>query len=236
MNLPTPITNQPGAPPTTGRSANLSLGIFATLYVVLFLVGLFFISGFVTNPSFPSADTGLNGIVAYFQLHPDLVRLNAFLSFGAAMVLGIFVVSVVSKLRLIGAVGADIALFVGIAAAVDQIGSHSVEWVLTWPGMTQNATLTQAFFYLQYAFGGPGFSLPMGLFVGTVSIVAGMRKLLPKWMVWSGIAIGVIGLVSWLNVLLPVTFPFPLFIPLTRFPAFAWIIIMGFLLPRSNPT
>jgi hypothetical protein len=124
MNLPTPITIQPGAPPTTGHRANLSLGIFATLYVVLFLAGLFFISGFVTNPSYPAADTGPNGIVAYFQLHPDLVRVNAFLSFGAAMVLGIFVVSVVSKLPFIGAAGADIALFVGIAAAGDQIGSH----------------------------------------------------------------------------------------------------------------
>lgn len=236
MNVPSTIHIQPGTPPTTARRVDLSLGILATIYVVLFLAGLFFVSGFVTNPSFPAADTAPNGIVAYFQLHPDLVRVNAFLSLGAALLLGIFAVSIAGKLRLISAMGADIVLFVGIATAGDQIASHSVEWVLTWSGMTQNTALTQALFYLQYIFGGPGFSLPMGLFVGTVSLVAGSRKLLPKWIAWPGMIIGAIGVVSWLNVLLPVTFPFPLLIPLTRFPAFAWLIIGGFLLPRAQTT
>lgn len=233
MNVPSPMHMQPGAPPTTARRVDLSLGLLATIYVVLFLAGLFFVSGFVTNPSYPAADTAPDGIVTYFQLHPDLVRVNAFLSSGAALLLGIFAVSVASKLRLINAMSADIALFVGITAAGDQIASHSVAWILTWSGITQNATLTQALFYLQYSFGGPGFSLPMGLFVGTVSLVTGWKKLLPKWIAWSGMVIGAIGVVSWLNVLLPVTFPFPLLIPLTRFPAFAWLIIAGFLLPRA---
>lgn len=233
MNVPSPITLQPGTPPTTAHRINRSLGILATSYVTLFLTGLFFVSGFVTNPSYPAANTAPTGIVAYFHLHPDLVRLNAFFSFGAALLLGIFAVSVASKLRFISAVGADIALFVGIVVAGDQIASHSVEWVLTWSGMTQNATLTQALFYLSYIFGGPGFSLPMGVFVGTVSMVARSSKLLPTWIAWSGMALLVIGVVSWFNVLLPATFPFPLLIPLTRFPAFAWLIIGGFLLPST---
>lgn len=46
-------------------------------------------------------------------------------------------------------------------------------------------------------------------------------------------ALGVIGVVSWFNVLLPATSPFPLLIPLTRFPAFAWLILAGFLLPST---
>jgi hypothetical protein len=56
------------------------------------------------------------------------------------------------------------ALFAGFATALDQAGSHLCEWVLTWPGIAPNPAPTLAIYYLLYAFGGPGFSLPMSLF------------------------------------------------------------------------
>jgi hypothetical protein len=46
----------------------------------------------------------------------------------------------------------------------------------------------------------------------------------------------VIGVLSCLNILLPVTNPILLLIPLTRFPAFVWLIAAGFALPKTSAT
>jgi len=46
---------------------------------------------------------------------------------------------------------------------------------------------TTALYYLSYAFGGPGFSVPMGLLMAGVCIPAAFRKLLPKWVVAFGL-------------------------------------------------
>ena len=74
----------------------------------------------------------------------------------------------------------------------------------------------------------------MGLLAAGVSIAAGSLHLLPKWIIWSGFLIAAIGVVSSLNVLLPVTNPIPLLIPLTRFPAFVWLTAAGFALPQTS--
>jgi hypothetical protein len=56
---------------------------------------------------------------------------------------------------------------------------------------------------------------------------------LPKWLVVLGLALAVIGELSWLSMI----FPKLLFlIPLTMFPAFVWLIAAGFLLPKTITT
>jgi len=98
------------------------------------------------------------------------------------------------------------------------------------PGIAQDATLLQALYYLSYAFGGPGFSVPMGLLLAGVSIPAGFLKLLPKWIVVLGLALSVCGELSWFNLVMPQAL---FFIPLTRFLGFVWLIATGFRLPRA---
>jgi hypothetical protein len=58
-------------------------------------------------------------------------------------------------------------------------------------------------------------------------------KLLPKWLVWFGFILGIIGIVSWHNFLLPSFSRLPATIPLVRLPAFVWLIAAGFALPRT---
>jgi hypothetical protein len=235
MNLPPTISVQPDHVAAPQRHASLNLGVVATIYVVLFLVGLSFVTVFVTKPSFPSPDAGMVRIVTYFQMRPQQVRTSAFLSFGSIIALGIFVASIVSRFRFLGVRSAwvDITFFAGLATVFDQNMSHICEWVLTWPGIAQNTPTTLAMYYLLYGFGGPGFSVPMGLLVGSISIIGVRMKLLPKWIVWSGFVIGVIGLVSCLNFLLPTFSILPFTIPLTRFPSFIWLIAAGFALPKT---
>jgi hypothetical protein len=229
---------QPNTTTTLARRAGPSLGIAATLYAVLHLASIFLVSNFnpFLRPSFPAPGTAASTIVAFFQDHPDLVRTATFFQFGAGIALGIFAVGVASRLRGLGAsaVWTSIVLLSGLMTGLDIAAAPHVLWAMTWPGIAQTTPLTLALYYLQYAFGGPGFSVPMGLLVAGVSIVASSMKLLPKWITWSGFLIAVIGVVSCLNFLLPLTNPIPLLIPLTRFPAFVWLIAAGFALPKTS--
>ena len=99
------------------------------------------------------------------------------------------------------------------------------------PGVAQNAALVEGLYHLSYAFGGPGFSVPMGLLLAGVSVPAGVMKLLPKWVVWLGLLLAVCGGLSWFNIVTPQAL---FLIPLTRFPSFIWLIATGFMLPRSR--
>jgi hypothetical protein len=223
---------------TLARRAGPSLGVVAVVYAVLHLASIFLVSNFNPSlrPSFPAPDAAASTIVAFFQVHPDLVRTATFFQFGAGIALGIFAVGVAIRLRELraSAVWVSIVLVSGLMTGLDIAAASHVLWAMTWSGITQNTPLTLALYYLQYAFGGLGYSLPMGLFVAGVSIVASSMNFLPKWIIWSGYLIAFIGLVSCLNILLPVTSPIPLLIPLTRFPAFVWLIAAGFAQPKTS--
>jgi hypothetical protein len=216
----------------TVRHPGPHLGLVATIFVVLFLAGLYAVTIFGGAPYFPGPWESASAITAFFQLRSSAVLLTAFFHFGAAIALGIFTVTAVSQLRFLGARVAStyIALFGGLATALDMIGSASVLWVMTHPGVTQDSGLLRALFYLQYVLGGPGFAVPLGLLMAGISIPSGFMKLLPKWLVVFGLFVAACGELSWFNLVFPQTL---FLIPLTRFPGFVWLIATGFLLPQT---
>jgi hypothetical protein len=73
------------------------------------------------------------------------------------------------------------------------------------PDIAQDTTLVQALYYLQYVFGGPGFSVPLGLLMAGMSIPSGFMKLLPKWLVVFDLFLAICGELSWLNLIFPKT-------------------------------
>lgn len=215
------------------RHAGPPLGVVATIFVLFFNAGLYPVTAFGGSPVFPGPWEPLNVISAFFQARPSAVLLCAAFHFGAAIPLGIFTATVVSRLRFLGvrAAGTDIALFGGFATALNMMANSSVLWTMAYPGVAQDPALTQALYRLQFALGGPGFSVTIGLLIAGVSITAGFAKLLPKWVVILGLMLAVVGELSWLDIL----FPKALFlIPLTRFPGFIWMIVTGFALPSAR--
>ena len=215
------------------RHAGPPLGIVGTIFVLLFMTGLYPVTAFGGLPHFPGPGESLGTILAFFQARPSAVLFCAAFQFGAAVPLGIFTATAVSRLRFLGvrAAGSDIALFGGFATAVTMMTASSVLWTMSYPGIAQDPTLTQALYRLQFALGGPGFSVPFGLLIAGISVTAAFAKLLPKWIVILGLVVAVIGELSWLNILFPKAL---LLIPLTRFPGFIWIIAAGFALPGER--
>jgi hypothetical protein len=207
-------------------------GIVAIVYTLLFNVGLYQVISFTGGPHFPGPWESSEAIAPYFQEHSKAVVICAFLQFGAAIPLGIFTATMVSRLRFLGvrAAGPSIALFGGLMTAINMALTGFILWVMAYPGIAQETAVLRALYYLGFATGGVGFSVPMGLLIAGLSIPAAMMKLLPKWLVVFGFALGMIGELSALNLVIPQAL---FLIPLTRFPGFIWLIAAGFILPAS---
>jgi len=219
--------------PAGARHAGPHPGIVAAVFTVLFNTGLYFVVSFSAGkPHFPGPAESADVITTYFRANASAVLLCAFFQFGASIPLGIFTATVVSRLQFLGvrAAGPYIALFGGLATAFHMAVTSSILWVMAYPGIAQDRAALRALYYLMFAIGGVGFSVPMGLLMAGVSVSAGFMKLLPKWIVVLGLVLAVVGELSWLNMV----FPAALFlIPLTRFPGFVWLIAVGFMLPKT---
>ena len=218
---------------TNNKHAGPNPGIVAIVYTLLFNAGLYFVISFTGGPHFPGPWESSETIAAYFQGHSRAVLACAFLQFAAAIPLGIFTATMVSRLQFLGVrvAGAHIALFGGLMTAFNMAASALVLWVMAYPGIAQDAAVLRALYYLTFALGGVGFSVPMGLLIAGLSIPAAFFKLLPNWLVVFGLVLAVIGELSALSLVIPKAL---FLIPLTRFPAFIWLIGAGFALPKTR--
>ena len=207
------------------------LALLAILYFVLFNAGLYPVTMFAGLPYWPGPWEPASVIVPYFQTHHTQVLTCIFLQFGAILCFGLFAAVSVSQMRFLGvrSAGPWIALFGGFLVVSDAFAAGLAMWTLIHPVVVQTPSAVLALYYLSYALGGPGFSIPMGLFIAGISISALLHKLLPKWIC---IVLAVAGELSWFHLISPAVL---FLIPLTRFPGFIWLIAVAFALPRTIP-
>ena len=210
-------------------------GSLALVFTALFISSLVPVTLLVSTTHFPSPFQPPAEITAYFKGEAYKVIFCAFLQFGAAIPLGIYAATMVSRLSFHGAkqTGITIALFGGFAASSAIALSALVQWTIAQPGIADDATLTRALHYLIFAIGGPGYTVPLGLLIAGIAIPAGFMGLLPKWLAFAGVALGIVGELSALTLVIPNAL---YFVPMTRFPGFLWLIAAGFMLsPRARP-
>src|SRR5258706_11050559 len=108
-----PMTSRSDTVSTSARHASPNLGAVAVVFTLLFNAGLYPVTAFGGKPHFPGPWESADTIAAFFQARPSAVLTCAFLQFGAAISLGIYTATVVSRLHYLGvrAAGAHIALF-----------------------------------------------------------------------------------------------------------------------------
>jgi hypothetical protein len=212
------------------RFKGLHLGVLAVIFATLFIYGLSYVINFNPGmPHFPNPYDPPATVTAYFQQHPHDVLMCMFFQFVSAIPLGIFTVTVWTRLKWLGvnAVGPSIALLGGLLVAMGLVVSSLVAWAMVFPGVAADPGTVRALYYLAFGIGGVGYSVPMGLLIAGIAVSSGFMKLLPRWVVVFGIILGVIGETSCLALLSPAL---TVLIPLTRFPGFVWLMIAGFML------
>src|SRR5436190_1883060 len=138
--------------------------------------------------------------------------------------------TVTSRLAFFGVrvAGVNIAFFGGIGAALMLLVSGSCMWCLGQPGVAALPEATRLLHLLAFVSGGPGFAVTFGLLVLGVSLAGGLTRRLPRWLMWGGIAIGVVAELSSLSLLATAA---AFLLPMARFSGLLWLIAVGVCLP-----
>lgn len=223
--------------PSGARHRGPSLPAVAGVHVVLFVASLAVGTAMARGAHFPSPFAPASLARSYFSENSSAVGLQAALQFSAAIPLGIFTAGVVSRLRFLGVevAGVFIALFGGLLASFLLASSALVQWVLAQPAVATSESAIAPLHLLAFAFGGPGYVVPFGLLVAGVAVTGGLHRLLPRWLMWSGVGLAAIAELSTSSLVVP---SFAWLLPVARFPGFVWIIVAALHLPktRSRPT
>jgi hypothetical protein len=226
------MTPEPKDPSTDVSHRGPSLLALAIVFTSLFVVSLVSSIAMAGGEHYPSPylDAALSRV--YFTEHANAVRLSSFLQFGAAVPLGIFTATAVSRLRFLGvkAAGVDIALFGGLAASFMAAVSALVMWSISWPEIAASPA-AHALHVLSFAFGGPGHVVTLGLLVAGVSLAGGLARLLPSWLMWFGIVVAALAELSFFSLIL---YAGAFLLPAARVLGFAWMICVGVRLPKSQ--
>jgi hypothetical protein len=160
-------------------------------------------------------------------------RLNAWLQFGSAVPIGIFAATMYARQQRLGirVPGPGIGFFGGIAASITLMVSALVTWVLSRPEVTTDATLTHALSFLAFITGSVGFVTGIGLLVAGIAVPALILGLMPRWLAWIGLAIALCAELSFLAMVVE---PLQFLFPIGRFLGLIWLVIAGFLMPRTR--
>jgi hypothetical protein len=208
------------------------LPLLAAVHLTLFIAGFAASAALAGGQVFPSPFEPERAS-GYFLAHADAVRVAGFFLFGSAVPLGLFAATAASRLAFFGvrAAGVNIAFLGGIGAALMLMVSALCMWGLGVPGTAALPEATRLLHLLAFASGGPGFAAMFGLLVLGVSLAGGIGRHLPRWLMWFGIAIGVVAELSSLTLLLNGA---AFLLPVTRFPGLIWLIATGVCLPAAR--
>ena len=209
------------------------LGIVAIVFSALFIASIAVILARSDGAPYPSPYRTLADLHDYYAQHARVFALGGFLQFAAMFPFAVLVVSVVSRLRFHGidVAGVYIALFGGVAAALFLGIAALSNWVLSQPGVASDTGAMRAMQLLAFASGGYGHTAALGMFLAGVSVPSLMFRLLPRWIPWVGLGLAGIAAVSTLGLVFP---KLVLLLPLARFPAYVWLIALGFALPNTR--
>jgi hypothetical protein len=104
-------------------------------------------------------------------------------------------------------------------------------WTLSRPEVAGHPESVRLVHDLAFVVGGPGTVVPLGLLLAGITVPALILRLLPRWLAWAGLVVAGIAMIATLAVAFPAL---AIAVPVARFPAMAWLIAVGFLLPRQR--
>lgn len=219
-------TRRPTGPtgPDPGMLASVSLGL---------LIASLSVGVILTGQTFPSPLSPTVQVAGFFRENSEATGLASMLQFGSAVPLGIYAATVYARLLRLGVrvPGPGIGFFGGISASILLLLSASVMWVLSFPEITVDATLTHALSLLAFILGGVGYVTGIGLLIAGISVPGLLLGLVPRWIAWTGLLIAVLSELSFLSMTIE---PFQYLLPIGRFAGLLWLTAVGFLLPRNR--
>jgi len=210
-----------------------SLLLVAIAYILVAAAGLVAGALLRHGAAFVTPFAPADKLQTFLALSPAAARVSNFFLFGSAVPLGIFAVTVVSRLRFMGvrAAGTNIALFGGLAASFALFLSGISGWILSIPEVIASAPLVKALAFFNFLTGGVFYAVGFGLLAAGVSVTAYFMRFLPRWLVALGVALAIAGELSSLSL---IAYPANFFIPFTRFVGLVWMILVAVFLAKNS--
>jgi hypothetical protein len=221
---------------THPRSGGPNPGVVALLTLALTVIGIFvglaMSGGAALSSPFGTTSDAVLARVQEFWLP---IRISAWIQAGAAVPLGIVTATLYARQQRLGVrvPGPAIGLFGGILASIMLMVSGLVSWVLSRTDISMGADLAHALTYLSFITGSVGFVLGVGLLIAGVAVPALILRLVPRWLTWTGLVIAVCSELSFLAMVIE---PLQFLFPIGRFGGLLWLVIVGFLLPKTRKT
>ena len=209
-----------------------SLGLVALAHVGLFVASLV-VLGVMKKGALPLPYASVETAQSFYVQNAEVVRIAAFLQFGAAVPLGIFTAVATSRLRFLGlnVAGVSIAGYGGFAASVMLALSGLTSWILSQSVVANEVGAMRALQLLTFALGGVGTVVPFGLLVAGVAISAGLTGLLPRWITVWGLSVSLLAELAVFSLVVPQA---SVFLPSGRYLGVLWMVAAGFALPKSR--
>ncbi|MFZ0305220.1 MAG: hypothetical protein WAL75_21195 [Terracidiphilus sp.] len=212
------------------------VGIVSIVSMLLFCFSVVLFES-VRGLHFPYPGDTAATMTNYFLAAAARVQLGALLQCGSATALGIVVAAATNRMQSLGAcgIGIRIAFFGGLIAALLSLLEAAVVWILVQPGIADvpghSAPLVRALYLFAFMLDGPAYAGSLGLCLAGLSVAGLIGRLLPRWLGWTGLVIAALGELSFLSMLAP---GFGMLIPMTRFPGYLWLILVGFVLSANR--
>ena len=209
------------------------LGPVAAVALGLTLVGVL-LPAAIAGRTYPSPFESSSQVTGYFADHSFAATLTALFTFGSAIPLAIAAASASVRLNRLGVrvPGPTIALAGGLLASASLATSGLIAWALGRPELSDAGTgVVRALHSLAFALGGPGFVVPLGLLLAGIAVPSVIVGLVPRWLAWVGLALAAVSEVTTLTLLWD---GFAVLLPISRFLGLAWLVAVGFLLPRDR--
>lgn len=213
-------------------AAGPPLGVLALVSTALFLIGLF-VAAAVAHGFPPSPSASAATIQDHFAHHRSAARISAVFQFGAAIPLALYAATAWARLHGLGvrAPGPMIGLVGGVLSAGFLAMSALASWVLSRPEVVAQPSLVRVVFDASWATGAPAHVVFLGLLAAGVAVPALFAGLLPRPFVIIGLVFAAIAELSTLSLAIN---SLSFLLPIGRFPLLLWLIVAGFLLPRTR--
>lgn len=208
-------------------------GIVAVVFVLFFAASIVANAMITSGAPYPTPYMPIEQLQDYYTRFSNAILIASFLQFGAVPPLGIFTVTIVSRLLFhrITVAGVYIALFGGLASAMFLGVSSLSAWALSQPGVATDTGAMRAMQLFAFATGGVGHTVTLGILLAGVSVPGLVFGLIPRWVTWSGLIIAAICILSFFSMVFPAV---SFLLPLGRFPAYLWLIAAGFTIPNTR--
>lgn len=179
----------------------------------------------------PYADPGL--VEGFFASHPASARASGVFAFASSVPLAIYAATVSTRLAQLGvsAPGARIALVGGVLAAASLAASGLLQTVLSRAAGGGSGIVLELH-ELSFLSGGPAHVVWLGLLVAGLAVPGLILGLLPRRLAQAGLALAALAQLCTVVLIWP---QLVALVPVARFLALGWLILVGVMLPYRRP-